>query len=153
MIGATLYERVPERLQARVLGAVRSSAWVGIPIGALLAGYLVEFAGLTPAVVGFGVAHLLVTLAPFVFPAWRQMRRPEPLPGPATGGDPAPGGTVATSPADASASRGPADWTVRVRVRASAGNRPAQRIAVCRNWPAARTAASTAGSSRAAPGR
>jgi MFS family permease len=78
VLGATSYERIPEHLRARVLGAVRASAWIGIPIGALLGGYATETFGLRPALLAFGVAYLLTTLAPFVFPAWRQMRRPAP---------------------------------------------------------------------------
>lgn len=42
IIGAVAYERVPARLQARVFGAFRSSAWIGIPFGSLLGGTLTE---------------------------------------------------------------------------------------------------------------
>jgi MFS family permease len=77
-IGATQYERIPEQLRARVLGLMRASAWAGIPFGALLGGYLVQALGLRTSVFAFAVVYLLTTLAPFVFPVWRQMRRPEP---------------------------------------------------------------------------
>jgi MFS family permease len=77
--GATMYERVPEHLRARVLGVIRASAWVGLPFGALLGGYAVEALGIRPALLAFGALYLLTTLAPVVFPAWRQMRRPEPV--------------------------------------------------------------------------
>jgi predicted MFS family arabinose efflux permease len=80
VIGATAYERIPEALRARVLGAVRASAWVGIPFGALFGGYAVEALGLRGALLAFGLVYLLTTLAPMVFPAWRQLRRPEPVP-------------------------------------------------------------------------
>lgn len=80
VIGATAYERIPDDLRARVLGAVRASAWIGIPFGALLGGYAVEATGLRTALLAFGAAYLLTTLAPVVFPAWRQMRRPDPVP-------------------------------------------------------------------------
>jgi MFS family permease len=80
VIGATSYERIPEELRARVLGAARASAWIGIPFGALLGGYAVEALGTSTALLGFGAAYLLTTLAPFVFPSWRQMRRPDPVP-------------------------------------------------------------------------
>jgi MFS family permease len=93
VVGATAYERIPEELRARVLGTVRASAWVGVPFGALFAGYAVEALGLRGALLAFGVTYLLVSLAPVVFPSWRQMRRPEPAP-PATlrtgGGEPRP---------------------------------------------------------------
>lgn len=80
VIGATAYERIPEALRARVLGVFRASAWVGIPFGALLTGAAVEGFGLRPAIVVAGALYLLISLAPFVFPAWREMRRPEPVP-------------------------------------------------------------------------
>jgi len=79
VIGATSYEHIPEHLRARVLGAVRASAWIGIPFGALLGGYATEALGTRPALLIFGGAYLLTTLAPFVFPAWRQMQRPNPV--------------------------------------------------------------------------
>jgi MFS family permease len=78
VIGAASYERIPERLRARVLGAIRASSWAGIPIGALVAGYAVEAFTLSGALLGFGVAYLVTTLAPLAFPVWRQLRRPAP---------------------------------------------------------------------------
>jgi MFS family permease len=74
--GAVMYERVPARLQARVLGAVRASAWLGIPFGSLLGGLLAGAFGLTAALVTCGLVMLLATLAPSVFPAWRGLDRP-----------------------------------------------------------------------------
>jgi MFS family permease len=81
VIGAFMYERVPGRLQASVLGAFRASAWIGIPFGALLGGVLTEGVGLRDALLGTGIAMFATTLAPFVFPSWRGMnRQPQPLP-------------------------------------------------------------------------
>ncbi|MGC9670521.1 MFS transporter [Planosporangium sp. 12N6] len=80
VIGTTSYERIPEELRARVLGAVRASAWIGTPFGALVGGYAVEALDVHTALLVFGAAYLITTLAPVVFPAWRQMRRPDPLP-------------------------------------------------------------------------
>jgi MFS family permease len=78
VIGATSYERIPPHLQARVLGVIRASAWVGIPFGALLAGLVADATNVRLAIAISGAAYLLTTLAPFVFPSWRQMRRPVP---------------------------------------------------------------------------
>jgi MFS family permease len=78
VIGATAYERIPEHLRARVLGVVRASAWVGIPFGSLFGGYAVEAWGIRDALLAFGAVYLITTLAPFVFPSWAQMRRPDP---------------------------------------------------------------------------
>jgi MFS family permease len=78
ILGGVAYERVPPHLQARVLGAFRSSAWIGIPFGSLLGGALTEAFGLKTALLAAGAAMLLTTLAPFVFPVWKEMnRKPE----------------------------------------------------------------------------
>jgi MFS family permease len=73
--GAVLYERIPSRLQARVLGAVKACAWLGIPLGSLYGGFIAQAAGLTAALTISGVVMLIVTLGPFVFPAWRGLDR------------------------------------------------------------------------------
>jgi MFS family permease len=75
IIGGVLYERVPARLQARVLGVVRASAWLGIPVGALVGGLLAQLIGLRASLIVTAVAMFVVTLAPFVFPVWRQLDR------------------------------------------------------------------------------
>jgi MFS family permease len=77
IIGAVSYERVPTELRARVLPAINSLTWAGIPLGGLLGGWLAGIAGLTAALLVGGGIYLLATLGPFVFPAWRDMdRRP-----------------------------------------------------------------------------
>lgn len=76
IIGALNYERVPPQMQARVLGAVRASAWLGLPIGALLGGAVTELIGLTGALVAAGFGMLLVTAMPTLRPRiWRTMER------------------------------------------------------------------------------
>lgn len=75
LLGAAEYERIPERLRARVLGAVGSLAWAGIPVGGLVGGWLVTGTGITWALAAVGTAYLLTTIAPFVQPAWRLMDR------------------------------------------------------------------------------
>jgi MFS family permease len=75
ILGAVEYERVPRHLQTRVLGALGATAWAGIPVGALLGGAMVGGLGLRAALIVGGIAYLLTTLAPFVFPAWRGMDR------------------------------------------------------------------------------
>lgn len=79
IIGAVLYERIPQSLQARALGAVKASAWVGIPFGALLGGAATAGVGLTAALLGCGALMFAATITPFVFPTWRAMDRlPQP---------------------------------------------------------------------------
>ena len=85
IVGAVEYERVPRHLQARVLGAVGASAWAGIPFGSLAGGLAVAAFGVRPALLAAGTVYGLATLAPFVFPVWRQMdRRPAAVAAPNT---------------------------------------------------------------------
>ena len=87
VLGAVEFERVPARLQARVLGALGATAWAGIPFGALVGGALADHLGLQGALLAAGAAYLATTLAPFVFPVWREMdRRPDAGPAPAGAG-------------------------------------------------------------------
>jgi MFS family permease len=77
IIGAAAYERIPPELRARVLGVIRATAWLGLPFGALAGGYATEAWGVHTALWVFGGAYLVTTVAPFIFPAWRQLdRRP-----------------------------------------------------------------------------
>lgn len=76
IIGAVQYERVPALLQTRVLGAMKASAYLGVPFGSLLGGLLAQGVGLTWACVAAGVVMLLATIAPLVFPVWRGLDRP-----------------------------------------------------------------------------
>ncbi|MFF0264969.1 MFS transporter [Kribbella sp. NPDC004536] len=66
VFGAALYEHVPKDLQARVIGLVAASSFAGLPLGALLAGELVSWLGLIPALVWSGVACLVVSVFPLV---------------------------------------------------------------------------------------
>lgn len=75
LLSAAEYERIPAALQARVLGAVGGLAWAGIPLGGLLAGWLVGGLGLAGAVAVVAGLYLVATLDPWVRPAWREMER------------------------------------------------------------------------------
>ncbi|MFI6641626.1 MFS transporter [Streptomyces sp. NPDC050504] len=68
-----IYERVPDELRTRVAGVLTAGGELAMPLGGLLAGGLVEAAGLTSALLAVGAGYLLVTLAPAVFPCWRAM--------------------------------------------------------------------------------
>jgi MFS family permease len=75
IIGAAQFERVPVHLQARVLGAIKASAWLGIPFGSLVGGVLAGTIGLRGALLLCGAIMLAITLAPFVFPVWAELNR------------------------------------------------------------------------------
>jgi MFS family permease len=78
IVGAVQFERVPPRLQTRVLGAMKASAYLGIPFGSLIGGLLAQAVGLSTACVVAGAVMLVVTIAPLVFPVWRGLDRAVP---------------------------------------------------------------------------
>lgn len=76
IIGAAEFARVPRELQARVLGSLNAVAWLGMPVGGLVAGLAVDHVGLVPTLWGAASLYLVTTLAPFVFPAWKALDEP-----------------------------------------------------------------------------
>ncbi|MEU8261829.1 MFS transporter [Micromonospora sp. NPDC048999] len=79
LLGAALYERVPESLQTRVLGISGSVAFVGMPVGALVGGWSVAALGLSPALLVMAVTCLVLTVGPLLLPRSRA-DQPEPEP-------------------------------------------------------------------------
>ena len=75
ILGTLQYERVPERLRARVFGAVSAGVLAGAPVGALLGAALVELVGLQETFLVFGTVYLACTLSPLWVPAWRDANR------------------------------------------------------------------------------
>jgi MFS family permease len=79
ILNAVLYERIPPQLRARTLGALKASAWIGTPIGPLLAGSLVESTDLRTTLFAFATIFLVATAVPLTLPAMRNMNRtPQP---------------------------------------------------------------------------
>jgi MFS family permease len=74
-------EVVPPPMRARVLGTTTAGAYIGIPLGAFLCGYLVQWAGITPSLLVIGTCYLLTTTSLLVNPALKDMaKRPEETP-------------------------------------------------------------------------
>ncbi|MEV0612643.1 MFS transporter [Nonomuraea sp. NPDC050404] len=78
ILGILQYSRTPAPLRARVIGAMSAAAYVGMPMGGLLAGSLTEFTGLSTTLFVFAGVFLLVSVPPFVCRAWRELDRPQP---------------------------------------------------------------------------
>ncbi|GAB7192186.1 hypothetical protein NUM3379_28950 [Kineococcus sp. NUM-3379] len=81
IIDAVLLERTPVHARARVLGLVAALAWLGTPLGPLLAGLAVDAAGLRPTLLVAGGLYLLLTLAPLRGGPWRELGTPPTRPG------------------------------------------------------------------------
>lgn len=80
ILSTVIYENVPEELRSRVLSVTTASVLMVTPLGGLAAGFFVDSAGPVGTMLAFGGVYLLATLSPVVFPAWRQMDAPAPIP-------------------------------------------------------------------------
>ncbi|MEJ5944944.1 MFS transporter [Pseudokineococcus basanitobsidens] len=78
LIGTLRLELAPQRMLARVQTLMVSIAWVGMPVGSLLAGVAADALDLRLLYAVIGVAYVLVALAPLTGGSWRQLsaRRP-----------------------------------------------------------------------------
>jgi MFS family permease len=78
IVGAILFERIPQAMVGRVIALVGALAWTLMPFGGLYAGVLVENSNVQVALLVSAALYLLATLAPVVVPSFRQMNRPRP---------------------------------------------------------------------------
>jgi predicted MFS family arabinose efflux permease len=70
------YERVPAAMRGRVFGATTAGAFAAMPLGVLLAGYLLEWAGLQAALLLTGTCYLLTTGSMLFNGSLREMDQP-----------------------------------------------------------------------------
>jgi MFS family permease len=75
ILGAVLYERVPEHLVGRVSSLSSACCWALMPLGGLVGGFLAGGAGLGAAMLVCGLAYFVVTMLPAVDPRWRGIDR------------------------------------------------------------------------------
>ncbi|MDT7537765.1 MAG: hypothetical protein QOI82_1350 [Actinomycetota bacterium] len=73
VLSAVEFGRIPDAMQSRVFGATAAGCLIGMPVGAVGGGLLVSAFGIRAALFTTGVLYLLTTLAPVVFPVWREM--------------------------------------------------------------------------------
>ncbi|MBP0456804.1 MFS transporter [Streptomyces montanisoli] len=86
ILGALSFERVPRNLLGRVNALGNATAWVGVPLGGLVAGAAVASFGLVPVLLAGGVAYFLTTNLAGLRPEWRQMDRLRGRAAPGRGG-------------------------------------------------------------------
>jgi MFS family permease len=87
VLGAVIYERIPEQLLGRVTSLTTAMCFVLMPVGGLVGGLLISDFGLPAAMLGIGAAYFLVTMLPAVDPRWREMDQ-RPAGSVASAGDP-----------------------------------------------------------------
>ncbi len=73
LIDTLAFERIPKEMRARVFGSIIAGAFVGIPLGTLLSGYIVPLVGLRMSLVVIGALYLLTTCSLLVNPALKKM--------------------------------------------------------------------------------
>jgi MFS family permease len=66
-------ENTPPHLLGRVFGVLTTIAQAAIPLGAVVAGFVVQRAGLIPTIVGMGSVYVLVTIGMFFNPRLQAM--------------------------------------------------------------------------------
>ena len=60
-------------MRGRVLGTLQAGAWLTMPLGVLLAGWLTEWLGLRPLLVAVAAIYMLATLSMLIIPALREL--------------------------------------------------------------------------------
>ena len=66
MLGAIIFERIPDRMLGRVTAPLDALAWAGMPLGGLVAAALVASAGLGPALLVCAGVYTVAILVPAV---------------------------------------------------------------------------------------
>ena len=102
VIDTVFFERVPDGLRGRVFGVVSASAWLAMPLGVLVAGPAIEWAGLRATLVVTGALYLGVVLAAMKLPSLRGLDDRPPAQPPATAGK-----MLTVSPSETSVSSEP----------------------------------------------
>lgn len=73
ILETVVQENTPPQLMGRAFGAVLAFAQAGIPFGAVLAGLVIEGAGLIPTIAAAGAVYVVLIASMFANPALRRM--------------------------------------------------------------------------------
>jgi predicted MFS family arabinose efflux permease len=76
LLATTAQERVPANLRGRVFGIATAGSFLALPLGVLLAGYLIELVGLASTILAIAACYLLVTLSLLPNRAIHELRHP-----------------------------------------------------------------------------
>ena len=77
ILGAVIYERVPDAVMGRVTTLSNALCWSLMPFGGLLGGVLSDSLGVDVALLIVGVAYLAATMVPLAIPSFRQFDKPK----------------------------------------------------------------------------
>ncbi|WP_405113439.1 MFS transporter [Micromonospora sp. NBC_01405] len=70
------YHRVPENMRARGLGAISAIAFAMVPLGPIVGGGLISYAGLTATLLIFACVYAVATFSLVPFKVWRELDAP-----------------------------------------------------------------------------
>ena len=73
ILGAVLYERIPEEMRGRALGIVKALSFMAIPFGGLAGGAMISAIGLRATFLLLGGAYVLTALSSAVNPGLRRL--------------------------------------------------------------------------------
>ena len=68
-------EQVPQEMRARVFGTTTAGVFLGMPLGVILSGYLVQAIGIQASLLVVGACYLATTISLLVNPAVRSMEK------------------------------------------------------------------------------
>lgn len=75
ILGAVLYERMPEQSRGKIISLTGALTWGLMPIGSLMGGFMSHLIGLQSTLAILGVIYFLVTMTPLAVPALRDFKR------------------------------------------------------------------------------
>ncbi|RGC66835.1 putative multidrug-efflux transporter [Micromonospora sp. MW-13] len=67
------YHRIPENMRARGLGAISAAAFAMVPLGPIVGGGLISYAGLTGTLLIFACVYAVATFSLVPFKVWREI--------------------------------------------------------------------------------
>ncbi len=76
ILGAVIYERVPDPVMGRVTTLSNALCWSLMPFGGILGGLLSDSLGIAAALLIVGFAYLAATMAPLAIPSFRKFDKP-----------------------------------------------------------------------------
>jgi MFS family permease len=71
ILGAVIFERVPDAIMGRVTTLSNALCWSLMPLGGVLGGVLSDALGISAALLIVGLAYFVATMAPLAIPAFR----------------------------------------------------------------------------------
>lgn len=79
ILSALQFERAPDGMRGPVFGALKAGAYIAMPVGVLIGGFLFEGIGLRATFLVAGIGMLATTLSMLINPALHDMNHRQSL--------------------------------------------------------------------------